>query len=56
MIARQLFNENTVIKHGPDRPGDIRSSLADITETTTILGYSNPITFDAGMKEFIGSY
>ena len=56
LIARQLFNENTVIKHGPDRPGDIRSSLADITETTTILGYSNPITFDAGMKEFIGSY
>lgn len=46
-----LYNENTTIVHGPDRPGDIRDSLADITETIKELNYEDLTLFAHGMKE-----
>ncbi len=47
------FNENTTIVNGPDRPGDVRDSLADITSTTSELSYNNPIRFDDGMEIYL---
>lgn len=46
-----LYNDNTTIEHGPDRPGDIRDSLADITETVKELNYEDLTLFAHGMKE-----
>ena len=48
------YNENTSIVHGPDRPGDVRDSLADITDTIAILKYEDAILFAQGMKELCG--
>ena len=40
-IAEQLgFTAKPI--YGPDRPGDIKHSLADITRATTELGYQAP--------------
>jgi len=44
------------VTHGPDRPGDIRNSLADIHETTEMLGYSDPVSFSDGMTSYLKTY
>ena len=49
------FNNNSTIVHGPERPGDVRDSLADITNTKADLGYVNPISFNAGMSDYLKS-
>lgn len=50
---RQLLHSNATVSHGPDRTGDIRNSLADITATIEQLGYSNLVHFDEGIKELM---
>ena len=50
------FNEETTIVHGPDRPGDVRDSLADISETESILGYKDVFTFQTGIKEYLSTF
>jgi nucleoside-diphosphate-sugar epimerase len=47
------LHPGTKIKHGPDRPGDIRNSLADISETSADLGYSDPVPFGDGMQRYL---
>jgi UDP-N-acetylglucosamine/UDP-N-acetylgalactosamine 4-epimerase len=49
------FNDNSTIVHGPNRPGDVRDSLADITNTKVDLGYINPVSFNAGMTDYLKS-
>lgn len=51
--ALNLYNENTKIVHGPERAGDIRDSLADISETQSILDYKDLYFFDKGIKEYM---
>lgn len=51
-IKGELSSQTTII-YGPERSGDIRDSLADISETTEFLDYSDLIYFDAGMKEYL---
>ncbi len=46
-----LFNANSIVKYGPDRIGDVRNSLADISATTHELGYGNCILFNDGIKD-----
>lgn len=50
----KLHQESKVV-NGPDRPGDIRDSLADITDTTKDLGYENPVLFEEGIEKYIAS-
>lgn len=47
------LNPNTEIVHGPERPGDIKNSLADITDTARDLNYVDPVPFEAGMKHYL---
>lgn len=51
--AKGRFNEDTSIVNGPDRPGDIRDSLADISDTTNLLGYENLHSFEKGIAEYL---
>jgi len=51
-----LNNNETKVVHGPDRAGDIRDSLANISETTSRLGYKHPVLFEAGMKSYCDWY
>ncbi len=42
--------------HGPDRPGDVRDSLADIGKAGRLLGYSGEVKLDAGLERSIAWY
>lgn len=53
LIAVNSYHENTTIVHGPDRPGDVRDSLADISKTRDVLEYLDPIKFHEGFKEYV---
>jgi UDP-N-acetylglucosamine 4-epimerase len=37
--------------YGPDRPGDIRDSLADITKARTLLGYDPQVRIREGLQQ-----
>lgn len=50
LIRLNQFNANCKVVNGPDRPGDIRDSLANIERTEQFLGYNSPIYFKDGMK------
>jgi UDP-N-acetylglucosamine 4-epimerase len=54
----QLFNElrkiagsNLEAKHGPERKGDVKHSLADISKAKNLLGYNPTITVEDGLKK-----
>uniref|UniRef100_UPI00404B55B6 NAD-dependent epimerase/dehydratase family protein n=1 Tax=Flavobacterium sp. TaxID=239 RepID=UPI00404B55B6 len=53
LISIGKFNENSTVIYGPNRPGDVRDSLADISMTSTILGYLGPIKFKEGFEKFV---
>jgi UDP-N-acetylglucosamine 4-epimerase len=50
---KNLLHPASKIVHGPDRAGDIRNSLADISETQKQLNYSDLTTFDEGIRKLI---
>ncbi|MFT5858406.1 MAG: UDP-N-acetylglucosamine 4-epimerase [Flavobacteriaceae bacterium] len=54
LIDLGKYNDNCSIVNGPDRPGDIRDSLADISNTTKQLGYSDLNYFEEGIAEYLG--
>jgi UDP-N-acetylglucosamine 4-epimerase len=44
------------VKHGPERAGDVRDSLADISKAETLLGYEPTHTMKEGIAEAIEWY
>ena len=42
--------------HEPERPGDIKHSLADINAAKSVLGYTAPVSFEEGLKKTIEWY
>jgi UDP-glucose 4-epimerase len=42
--------------HGPDRPGDVKFSRADITRSRRDLGYDPAVTFEDGLRETVTWY
>jgi len=42
--------------HGPERPGDVRHSLADLTEARRLLGYAPAWDLEAGLAASAGYY
>lgn len=52
---KNLLHPNAKIIYGPERAGDIRNSLADISETQKELGYSDLIYFDKGVQQLMKS-
>ena len=53
LIQHGKYNEGSKIVHGPDRPGDIRDSLADISLTTKQLGYDDLDLFEEGIDVYL---
>lgn len=49
------YNSLSTIVYGPERAGDVRDSLADISKTKEILDYKSPIVFDQGIKEYLSN-
>lgn len=47
---RQAAHSNVEAIHGPDRQGDVRDSLADISKAENLLGYQPQFTVREGLK------
>jgi nucleoside-diphosphate-sugar epimerase len=43
-------------KHGPDRDGDVRDSLADISAAREALGYTPHVGFEEGLGRTVAWY
>jgi nucleoside-diphosphate-sugar epimerase len=54
-LAR-LLNFSLPAKHGPDRAGDIRDSLADISAAAEAIGYQPAIGFREGLARTVAWY
>lgn len=52
----EALNINVKPIYGPDRPGDIKHSHADISKAKEMLGYNPDWSFDRGIKEAIEWY
>ena len=50
-ILRQEAGSDLAPKFGPDRPGDIRDSLADISKANRLLGYQPQVRIREGLRK-----
>ena len=52
MITKE--NRNLIkIEHGPERPGDVRHSLADIMLAQQRINYTPEIDLESGIEEYV---
>jgi UDP-N-acetylglucosamine 4-epimerase len=49
------LHPDSIVTYGPDRPGDIRHSLADISQTIDELIYANIWHFEEGLSEYLSN-
>lgn len=58
IIARinQLLGRNVKSSHVPDRPGDVKHSLADISLAKQVIGFEPVIPFEEGLRLAIDWY
>jgi len=47
---KEEASSELVPHHGPDRAGDVKHSLADISKARTILGYQPSVPVKTGLK------
>ena len=52
----KALGKNIEPKFGPDRPGDIKHSNADISKAKRLLGYDPEYDFARGLSEAISWY
>jgi UDP-N-acetylglucosamine 4-epimerase len=50
-ILKEEAGSNVVPEYGPDRAGDIRDSLADISKAQRLLGYNPQVRIREGLKQ-----
>jgi len=53
---RQLLQTEVTPVHAPPRVGDVRESLADITQARSLLGYEPVVGFEEGLARSIDYY
>ena len=55
-LLQSLTDYNGAARHGPERAGDVKHSLADITLAEKHLGYKPEIDFEEGLKRTVAWY
>jgi len=55
-LLRGLTSYNGQLHYGPERGGDIKHSLADISKTEAALGYKPIVDFEEGLKRTVEWY
>jgi len=55
-LLGELVGRKVEAIHEPERPGDIKHSLADISRARQILGYTAPIDFRTGLSRTLDWY
>ncbi len=58
LVARlnQLLGTDLAPRRGPERPGDIKHSRADIAKARALLGYEPAVSFDEGLRRTVAWY
>lgn len=55
-LLNEYLGTNITPQFEPPRPGDVRDSLADITQARKQLGYDPPVSFEEGLRRSIDFY
>ena len=55
-VLNRLLGTDVQPDHAPPRPGDVRESLADITQARKLLGYEPQVDFEEGLRGSIDYY
>ena len=50
-LLENIAGKKVKVTHGPERPGDVRHSKADISKAEQLLGYAPKVRFKEGLKE-----
>ena len=45
--------EQPQVRYGPERPGDVRDSMADISLAASVLGFDPSVALPAGLAEYV---
>ena len=53
---KHLTGYQGAVKYGPERGGDIKHSLADITQAQKHLGYKVLVNFEDGLRRTVEWY
>jgi len=54
-LMAKVIGVNVIAHHEPERSGDIRHSLADITEVMQVLGYSVDVPLEPGLMQMVAA-
>jgi UDP-glucose 4-epimerase len=55
-MLNRLLGTHVQPRHDPPRAGDVRESLADITQARKMLGYEPIVSFEEGLRRSVGYY
>jgi UDP-glucose 4-epimerase len=55
-VLRGITGYSGRVEYAPERAGDIKHSLADISLATKLLGYSPSVSFQAGLEQTVSWY
>ncbi len=55
-ILQRLIGHSSAVKYGPERAGDVKHSLADISRAEQYLGYKPKVDFEEGLSRTIEWY
>lgn len=55
-VVREAVGRGQPPSHGPERPGDVRHSLADISLARGLIGYAPVIRFSEGIQRTVAHY
>ena len=55
-MLENISGKRVKITHGPERPGDVRHSKANISKSESLLGYKPAVRFEKGLNEVYSWY
>jgi UDP-N-acetylglucosamine/UDP-N-acetylgalactosamine 4-epimerase len=55
-MLRQISGTDIQASHGPERPGDVKHSRADISKISSLLGYKPTVYFEKGLNQIYHWY
>ncbi len=55
-VLKKLTGYPGEVKHGPERAGDVKHSLADLTRAEQHLGYKPQVNFEEGLRRTVDWY
>jgi nucleoside-diphosphate-sugar epimerase len=52
-LLKKITGYSGEVKYGPERAGDVKHSLADLTRTEQCLGYKPQVNFEEGLRRTV---